>query len=399
MPRHGTLPAFRVHATALSRPHPPDFMSIQRVLIIEEDRLLANFYREHLENGGLFVESARTGEAALRAMEERPPDLVVIDPVTPSPEAADVITRIRENPATQAVPVIALPTSRMPLAEAVQISGANKVLARTINTPAELTDAIQVALGRERTSVVTKSLPFIPDEAWLRTSIQFAPDVVIAMRQALQNALHEGSGPRAMRELFQVVHGFSEQMALFGERPLCQFATAIEALVFDLHRFPDHANASTLRTVSQAIDFLGVLLTEPNRAQLRDPGAAQVLAIDDEDGARKMMMTALNLVNVNSVAADTPAAALAALQTQAFELIFVDVGLPEMTGFELCSRIRALPMHEKTPVVFITGMATFQNRVQSSLSGGNDFVGKPFSLPELGLKAMIWILKGQLHLL
>jgi len=55
-----------------------------------------------------------------------------------------------------------------------------------------------------------------------------------------------------------------------------------------------------------------------------------------------------------------------------------------------------ISMHEKTPVVFITGMATFQNRVQSSLSGGNDFVGKPFNLSELGLKALIWVYKGQL---
>ena len=72
---------------------------------------------------------------------------IVIDPVTPSPEASEVITRIRENPATQAMPVIALPTSRMPLAEAVQLSGATEILPRTINTPAELTDAIQLALA------------------------------------------------------------------------------------------------------------------------------------------------------------------------------------------------------------------------------------------------------------
>jgi CheY-like chemotaxis protein len=374
-------------------------MSIQRVLIIEEDRLLANFYREHLENGGLFVESARSGEAALRAMEERRPDVVVIDPLTPHPEAADVISHIRQNPATQGMPVIALPTSRVALAEAAQHSGANKVLPRTINTPAELTDAIQVALGQERTAVVSKSLPFTADEAWLRTSIQAAPDVVISMRHALQSAVQDGGGAKGMRSLFQVVHGFTEQMALFGERPLYQFATAIEALVFDLHRFPEHANASTLRTVSQAIDFLGVLLTGSHREQLHDHKSAQVLVVDDEDGARKMMMAALNLVNVNAMSADTPAAALAALATEAFDLVFLDVGLPEMTGFDLCARMRALPLHEKTPIVFITGMATFQNRVQSSLSGGNDFVGKPFSLPELGLKALIWILKGQLRLL
>jgi CheY-like chemotaxis protein len=55
--------------------------------------------------------------------------------------------------------------------------------------------------------------------------------------------------------------------------------------------------------------------------------------------------------------------------------------------------------HKHTPIVFLTGMATFQNKAQASLSGGNDFTGKPFNLPELGLKALIWILKGQLGLI
>jgi DNA-binding response OmpR family regulator len=154
-----------------------------------------------------------------------------------------------------------------------------------------------------------------------------------------------------------------------------------------------------MRTLSQALDFLATLLPETVRLRLKDPGAAQVLIVDDEEGARKIIMAAMRLASLKSVAADTPTTALAALGVQSFDLIFLDVGLPEMTGFELCSKIRALQLHEKTPIVFITGMATFQNRVQSSLSGGNDFVGKPFNISELGLKALIWVFKGQLGLI
>ena len=60
------------------------------------------------------------------------------------------------------------------------------------------------------------------------------------------------------------------------------------------------------------------------------------------------------------------------LSAEACDLIFLDINLPEMNGFELCSKVRALPLHERTPIVFLTGMASFQNRVQSSLSGGNE---------------------------
>jgi DNA-binding response OmpR family regulator len=72
--------------------------------------------------------------------------------------------------------------------------------------------------------------------------------------------------------------------------------------------------------------------------------------------------------------------------------------MPGMDGFELCKQTRALAIHEKTPVVFLTGLATLENRVQSSLSGGNDFIAKPFNLHELSVKAITLLLKAQLNL-
>ncbi len=85
-------------------------MSLKRVLIVQENRLLSNFYREHLEDGGFIVESVRTGDAALQSMHERQPDAVVIDSLTPGREADDVIREIRAQPATHALPIVALPS-------------------------------------------------------------------------------------------------------------------------------------------------------------------------------------------------------------------------------------------------------------------------------------------------
>ena len=166
-----------------------------------------------------------------------------------------------------------------------------------------------------------------------------------------------------------------------------------------MNRFPEQANPSTLRTVGQAIDFCSVLLEEARQREIQDPTQAQVLIVDDEDGARKIIMAAMGLVNLKSMASETPNSGLAALRMQRFDLIFLDIGLPEMNGFELCTRVRAIALHQKTPIVFVTGMTTFQNRVQSSLSGGNDFIGKPFNIPELGVKALIWVFKAQLALI
>ena len=120
--------------------------------------------------------------------------------------------------------------------------------------------------------------------------------------------------------------------------------------------------------------------------------------VDDEESARRFIGAALQLVGLKCDSAESPSLAAGKLDGKKADLIFLDVGMPEMNGFDLCAKIRALPLHEKTPIVFITGMATFQNRVQSNLSGGNDFVGKPFNIAELAVKALVWVFKGQLSL-
>lgn len=370
-------------------------MSHKRVLLIHEDRLLAHLFREKIEAASLGVDLAHDADSALQTLEAGATDAIVMDPVIPGPELTKLIGQLRERAGKPALPVIVLPNARSLYAEAAQDAHAI-ALPRGINPVAEILDALQTALKMDNTAAGNKVLPFRADDQWLRSSLDAAPEVLTALRRALHEISREGSTPAAARELYQRVHAFAEQMAVLGQRPLYCLAAQIEALSYDLHAFPEQVNPSVLRTMSQALDFFAGLIPEPVRHRLKDPSTAQVLIVDDEEGARKIIMAAMRLANLKSVAADTPTTALAALGVQGFDLIFLDVGLPEMTGFELCSKVRMLPLHEKTPIVFITGMATFQNRVQSSLSGGNDFVGKPFNISELGLKALIWVFRGQL---
>ena len=375
-------------------------MNQKRLLLLHEDPLLSSLFREKLEAAGFVVDAGRSGDVALKAMEERRPDAVVIDPVLPGPHIAQLIKSLRAVPGPGApTPIIVLPTARAAVSDTAQEAGADVVLLRSMNPVADVIDAVHARLGLEKTSTVTRGLAFRPEEHWLKTSLGAAPETLTLLRRALHESSREGGAANALTEFYRYIHGFAEQMAVLGQRPLQSFATQIEMLAHDLSRFPEQINPSVLRTLGQAIDFLATLLPDATRHRLRDPAAAQVLVVDDEDGARKIIMAAMRLANLKSMAADTPSTGLSALGVQGFDLIFLDVGLPEMNGFELCTKIRALPMHEKTPIIFITGMATFQNRVQSSLSGGNDFVGKPFSIPELGLKALIWIFKGQLDVI
>lgn len=373
-------------------------MNSKRLLLIAEDRLLNHLYRARFEAAGFHVDAARSGTTGLKLAAEHQPDAVLLDPVTFSPEATEIIHSLRAQPATNAVPILTLPTRRPQFAEAAQNAGATSALPRGTNPIAVAIDAVEASLGLNHTSGRDRDLAFQPDDAWLKQGIQSAPEAINMMRQTLHHASRDPRDGRSLREFLQRVHNFTEQMGLLGQGSLSHFAGALEALAHDLVKLPEQCNASTIRTLGQAVDFLTVLISEKNRGRTRDTATSQVLVVDDEVGARKIIMAAVQMVGLKAVAADAPSTALAALGAEKFDLAFLDIGMPEMSGFDLCTKIRELQHHEKTPVVFITGMATFQNRVQSNLSGGNDFIGKPFNVAELAVKALVWVFRGHLGL-
>jgi DNA-binding response OmpR family regulator len=80
-----------------------------------------------------------------------------------------------------------------------------------------------------------------------------------------------------------------------------------------------------------------------------------------------------------------------------FDLIFLDVDMPGMTGFELCTKLRQMPHHKKTPVIFVTSLSDFDSRTQSTMAGGNDFIAKPFLFIELTVKALACIMRRKLQ--
>lgn len=66
-------------------------------------------------------------------------------------------------------------------------------------------------------------------------------------------------------------------------------------------------------------------------------------------------------------------------ETQNFDLILLDVMLPEINGYELMEFIRPMGI----PVIFITAMASLDNRIKGLTSGAEDYIVKPFEIVEL----------------
>lgn len=69
--------------------------------------------------------------------------------------------------------------------------------------------------------------------------------------------------------------------------------------------------------------------------------------------------------------------------------------MPQMTGFDLCRKLRGIPGYEKTPVIYVTSHSHFESRAKSILAGGNDLIAKPVFPIELAVKSVIHILKNR----
>ena len=75
--------------------------------------------------------------------------------------------------------------------------------------------------------------------------------------------------------------------------------------------------------------------------------------------------------------------ALAQLEQVVPDLILLDVMMPEMSGFEVCQRLRSEPRTADVPVIFLTALSEVPERVKGLEVGGNDYIPKPFHPDEL----------------
>jgi two-component system, OmpR family, response regulator len=110
-------------------------------------------------------------------------------------------------------------------------------------------------------------------------------------------------------------------------------------------------------------------------------GAARILVVDDEPYITDLLGAALRFEGFTVEVASTGQEALTKAQRGRHDLILLDVMLPDVTGTEVCRRLRAegLP----TPVLFLTARDATEDKVTGLSIGGDDYVAKPFSLDEL----------------
>lgn len=117
-----------------------------------------------------------------------------------------------------------------------------------------------------------------------------------------------------------------------------------------------------------------------------------ILIVEDEPSIAETILYACQAEQMQAQHVGLGQHALNALKKQSFDMIILDIGLPDMTGFEVCKRLRRF-CH--TPVLFLTARNHEVDRILGLEIGADDYVTKPFSPREV--VARIKAIQRRLH--
>lgn len=106
----------------------------------------------------------------------------------------------------------------------------------------------------------------------------------------------------------------------------------------------------------------------------------RILLVEDEANIRQLLVAALGEANIEVEACATLEEAQAESPDD-YALVLLDLGLPDGDGLDLCRQLRAIG--DETPVIILTARGAPEQRVQGLEAGADDYMAKPFHVPEL----------------
>ena len=110
----------------------------------------------------------------------------------------------------------------------------------------------------------------------------------------------------------------------------------------------------------------------------------RILLVEDEENIRDVVKLNLEMEGYEVVAAESGRNALKFFREQHFDLLLLDVMLPEIDGFQICEQVRLTNL--EVPILFLTAKDAANDRILGLKKGGDDYLTKPFVLEELLLR-------------
>jgi len=212
-------------------------------------------------------------------------------------------------------------------------------------------------------------------------------------KELAQAPKDETEQKRRLQEFYRKVHYLSASAAAYPQ--IAQVAAVFKGLLYALAENPARLNPAVLRTLAGLVDCIELLFQRARATGTAASHTSRVLVVDDDPTANRLILAALQQINLDARSTEDPSLAWQWVQQERYDVFLLDVEMSGLDGFEFCKRLRALPQYAKSPVIFVTGHTDFSYRAKGTLSGGDELVSKPILPMELAAKVVMHLVRKQ----
>lgn len=103
-----------------------------------------------------------------------------------------------------------------------------------------------------------------------------------------------------------------------------------------------------------------------------------ILIVDDHPDNLQVLSTLLSQEGYRVRKATSGTFALKAIQSELPDLVLLDIQMPQMDGYEVCSRLKISPESRDIPIIFLSAMDDVNDKLRAFTVGGVDYITKPF---------------------
>ncbi|QNN45204.1 response regulator [Thermomonas brevis] len=383
------------------------------VLVVEDERVFATAMVDIAHELDFDCVVAASAEEAIALAGELAPCGILLDIGLPDGSGLGVLERLKRNPATRHIPVHVV--SALDRTQLALEMGAVGYL-RKPATREMLSGALRELESRSRRG--SQRLLIVEDDAELRASLcellareGLTIDAVGSAdeaRQALAGApfdcvvtdlaLTDGSGDALLEQIAQR-HGESappvivytgralgreqeQRLRRFSKSIIIKGARSPERLLDEVTLFL-HSVEAQLPSDQQR------LLAEARRRDSTLDGR-RVLLVEDDVRNIFALSSVLEPMGVRLEIARNGREALESLEQQEFDLVLMDIMMPEMDGLEAMRRIRAQPRLAELPIIALTAKVMSDDRQRCFDAGANDYIAKPIEVDKLVSLCRVW---------
>lgn len=360
---------------------------MKRILIVDDNEMIASIYRNKFARRGFAAEVARDGSDGLHKIEQWKPDAVLLDLMMPNIDGLAMLRTIRSNAANRELPVIVYSNSFTKNSEdEARRLGVTRLMSKSETRPNQVMDLVAELLGAP-----AQGEPETFESNDRAACLKNAQKVAGEMRPLLKEYFTHNEDSLLVT-LQHKTHIFTANAWTAGLQKAALVGEALEAFLRTLGNRPDYASFSTDKTILQGVECLVSLAGDScvNSAPLESP---QVLIVDDQELSVLTATRAITKAKMTAFATMDPMEALRLLEAHTADLVILDIDMPELDGNALCQHLRRIPWHVNTPVIFFSKLSEIEDRMRAATVGGSDFIAKPFLTIELSVKALAWVWK------